>query len=163
MATVKRGLGRGLGALLGEPKTAAVEEKSAGPREIAVDEIVPNPLQPRKTFDAQAHEELRASIATFGVLVPILVRQRGERFELIAGERRWRAAAAAGLRTIPAIVREAQDRDSLELAMIENLQRENLDALEEAMGYQHLIDDFDYTQEMVAERVGRARPTVANA
>lgn len=164
MATVKRGLGRGLGALLGESKPAAVAvEEKAGAREIAVDEIVPNPNQPRKTFDAEAQAELQASIATFGVLVPILVRRRGERYELIAGERRWRAAAAAGLRAIPAIVREADDRDSLELAMIENLQRENLDPLEEAMGFQHLIDEYDFTQETVAQRLGRARPSVTNA
>jgi ParB family transcriptional regulator, chromosome partitioning protein len=158
----RRGLGRGLGALLGDPQPA-VREQTGGAIEIAVDAVVPNPHQPRTNFDADAHERLRASIATFGVLVPILVRRRGERYELIAGERRWRAAAAAGLRSIPAIVRTAEDRESLELAMIENLQREDLDALEEAMGYQHLIDDYDFTQEKVAERVGRARPSVANA
>jgi ParB family chromosome partitioning protein len=115
------------------------------------------------SFDAAAQTELQSSIEAFGVLVPIIVRKRGDRYELIAGERRWRAAAAAGLRTIPAIVREAQDLQSLEIAMIENLQRENLDPLEEAMGFQHLIDDFGFTQERVAERVGRARPSVANA
>jgi ParB family chromosome partitioning protein len=163
MATIKRGLGRGLGALLGESQPAVAVEEKAGVREIAVDEIVPNPNQPRKTFEAEAQEELRASIATFGVLVPILVRRRGERYELIAGERRWRAAAAAGLRTIPAIVREADDRNSLEIAMIENLQRENLDPLEEAMGFQHLMEEYDFTQETVAQRLGRARPSVANA
>lgn len=157
----RRGLGRGLGALLGD--AASAPERAQGASEIPVDTILPNPRQPRTTFDAAAQDELRASIATFGVLVPIIVRKRGERFELIAGERRWRAAVAAGLRSIPAIVREAEDRESLELAMVENLQREDLDALEEAMGYQHLIDDFGFTQERVAERVGRARPSVANA
>jgi ParB family chromosome partitioning protein len=157
----KRGLGRGLGALLGD--APAVLERPQGPREIPLDAIVPNPRQPRTTFDPQAQDQLRDSIATFGVLVPILVRRRGERFELIAGERRWRAAAAAGLRAIPAIVREAEDRDSLELAMVENLQRENLDPLEEAMGFQHLIDEYGFTQETVAQRLGRARPSVANA
>ena len=156
----RRGLGRGLGALLGDAKPLERAEK---PGEIPVDAILPNPHQPRTTFDAAAQAQLQSSIATFGVLVPIIVRRRGERFELIAGERRWRAAAAAGLRAIPAIVREAKDRDSLELAMIENLQREDLDPLEEAMGYQHLIDDFEFTQELVSQRVGRARPTVANA
>lgn len=164
MSAPRRGLGRGLGALLGDVKPAAAPEaQGGGPSEISVDAIVPNPQQPRTTFDAQAQAELQSSIAAFGVLVPVLVRKRGERYELIAGERRWRAAAAAGLRTIPAIVRDAQDLESLEIAMIENLQRENLDPLEEAMGFQHLIDDFDFTQERVAERVGRARPSVANA
>jgi len=158
----RRGLGRGLGALLGDSQPIA-RERPQGASEIPIDAIVPNPHQPRTTFDADALEGLRSSIASFGVLVPILVRKRGDRYELIAGERRWRAAAAAGLRTMPAIVREAEDQQSLELAMVENLQREDLDALEEAMGYQHLIDDYGYTQERVAERVGRARPSVANA
>lgn len=164
MSAPRRGLGRGLGALLGDSKAAVAETvREAGPAEIPVDAIVPNPQQPRTTFDAEKQQELERSIAGFGVLVPIIVRRRGERYELIAGERRWRAAAAAGLRTIPAIVREAQDLDSLEIAMIENLQREDLDPLEEAMGFAHLIDDFGFTQERVAERVGRARPSVANA
>lgn len=164
MAAPKRGLGRGLGALLGEPKAPpAAAQHEAGPQEIAVHAIVPNPQQPRKTFDSERQGELESSIASFGVLVPVIVRKRGERYELIAGERRWRAAAAAGLQTIPAIVRQAQDLESLEIAMVENLQREDLDPLEEAMGFQHLIDDFDFTQERVAERVGRARPSVANA
>jgi ParB family chromosome partitioning protein len=158
----KRGLGRGLGALLGDANPIS-REKPQGASEIPIDAIVPNPHQPRTTFDSDALEGLRSSIAAFGVLVPILVRKRGDRYELIAGERRWRAAAAAGLRTMPAIVRDAEDQQSLELAMVENLQREDLDALEEAMGYQHLIDDYGYTQERVAERVGRARPSVANA
>jgi ParB family transcriptional regulator, chromosome partitioning protein len=161
-AAPRRGLGRGLGALLGD-EGPVVAAGTQGPTEIPVDLIGPNPRQPRTTFDAQTQATLQASIATFGVLVPIIVRRRGERYELIAGERRWRAAAAAGLRAIPAIVREAQDVESLELAMIENLQREDLDPLEEAMGFQHLIDDYGFTQERVAERVGRARPSVANA
>ena len=158
----KRGLGRGLGALLGDAQPV-VRERPQGASEIPIDAIVPNPHQPRTTFDAEALEQLRNSIGSFGVLVPILVRKRGDRYELIAGERRWRAAAAAGLRTMPAIIRDAEDQHSLELAMVENLQREDLDALEEAMGYQHLIDDYGFTQERVAERVGRARPSVANA
>src|ERR1700734_4026780 len=133
----KRGLRRGLGALLGDANPIS-REKPQGASEIPIDAIVPNPFQPRTTFDSEALEQLKSSIKTFGVLVPILVRKRGDRYELIAGERRWRAAAAAGLRTMPAIVRDAEDQQSLELAMIENLQREDLDALEEAMGYQHL-------------------------
>ncbi|MBV8152637.1 MAG: ParB/RepB/Spo0J family partition protein [Candidatus Eremiobacteraeota bacterium] len=163
MTAPKRGLGRGLGALLGDDAPLVAAERTRGVIEIPVDLIAPSLRQPRMTFDAEAQEDLRASIGAFGVLVPILVRRRGERYELIAGERRWRAASAAGLRTIPALVREADDRESLEVALVENLQREDLDPLEEAMGYQHLIDDYGLTQEAVAERVGRSRPAVANA
>jgi ParB family transcriptional regulator, chromosome partitioning protein len=164
-----RGLGRGLGALLGEaPVAPAAPPPAAPPRDglvqIAVTAISPNPHQPRRVFAPEALEELRSSIVEFGVLVPIIVRKlAGERFELIAGERRWRASAAAGLATIPAIVREADDRESLEVAIVENLQRENLDPLEEAMGFQHLIESYDFTQERVAQRVGRTRPAVTNA
>jgi ParB family chromosome partitioning protein len=159
----KRGLGRGLGALLGDVPTSDVT--TAPPRgllQIAVSRIVPNPNQPRKTFDRAALDELRASIAEFGVLVPVIVRAAGENFELIAGERRWRAALAAELETIPGIVRQADERESLEVAIIENLQRENLDPLEEAMGFAHLMDAYGFTQERVAERLGRSRSAVAN-
>ncbi len=161
--TNKRGLGRGLGALLGDAPTTDVT--TAAPRgmlQIALSRIVPNRNQPRKTFDPVALDELRASIAEFGVLVPIIVRAAGERFELIAGERRWRAAAAAGLETISAIVRQADERESLEVAIIENLQRENLDPLEEAMGFAHLMEAYGFTQERVAQRLGRSRSAVAN-
>ena len=160
-----RGLGRGLGALLGEGGTADV--MTASPKrdlqQIPLAKISPNPHQPRKTFAAGALDELRASIAAFGVLVPVIVRERGEGYELIAGERRVRAAQAAGLETVPAIVRASGDRESLEVAIIENLQRENLDALEEAMGFQHLMEMYSFTQEQVAERVGKSRPAIANA
>jgi ParB family chromosome partitioning protein len=161
----KRGLGRGLGALLGDGGTADVT--SAPPKrdlqQIRLDQIRPNPHQPRKTFAPAALDELRASIAAFGVLVPVIVRARGDGFELIAGERRLRAAQAAGLDAIPAIVRPSDDRESLEVAIIENLQRENLDPLEEAMGFAHLVEAYDFTQEQVAERVGKSRPAIANA
>ncbi len=167
MTKRERGLGRGLGALLGDRETSDLT--SAAPRrerdlqQIPLAKIRPNPHQPRTTFEPRALDELRASIASFGVLVPIIVRERGDGFELIAGERRVRASQAAGLDTIPAIVRPADDRESLEVAIIENLQRENLDALEEAMGFQHLMEAFDFTQEQVAERVGKSRPSIANA
>ncbi len=177
----KRGLGRGLGALLGEAGTSDVTTHTttaaptggaagpgpAAPREslpqIPVGSIRANPFQPRTTFAPEGLEELRASIATFGVLVPVIVRERPDGYELIAGERRWRAAQAAGLETIPAIVRAADDRESLEVAIIENLQRENLDPLEEAMGVQHLMEAHDFTQEQVAQRLGRSRSAIANA
>jgi ParB family chromosome partitioning protein len=157
-------LGRGLGALLGSAGAPAFAPPARGLINVAVASIAPNPHQPRTTFAADALEELRASIAEFGVLVPIIVRRlAGERYELIAGERRWRAAVAAGLEAVPAIVRNADDRESLEVAIIENLQRENLDPLEEAMGFAHLMDAYDFTQEQVAQRVGRSRAAVANA
>jgi ParB family chromosome partitioning protein len=161
----KRALGSGLGALLGEGGIADLT--SPPPRrdlqQIPLASIRPNPRQPRQTFGAAALEELRASIAAFGVLVPVIVRAHGDGYELIAGERRVRAAQAAGLQTIPGIVRPSDDRESLEVAIIENLQRENLDALEEAMGFQHLMEAYAFTQEQVAERVGKSRPSIANA
>lgn len=163
----KRGLGSGLGALLGDGGTADVT--TAAPpakrdlQQIPIAHIRPNPHQPRVTFAADALDELRASIAAFGVLVPVIVRERDGGYELIAGERRLRASQAAGLQTIPAIVRPAGDREALEVAIIENLQRENLDALEEAMGFAHLMEAYDFTQEQAAERVGKSRPSIANA
>lgn len=161
----KRGLGRGLGALLGD---APVPTSPAAPavdaiRHVPVDLVRPNPHQPRKTFDPTALDELKASIVEHGVLVPILVRERGEGYELIAGERRWRACAALQKPTVPAIVRRSNDRESLEVAIIENLQRENLNPLEEAAGIAQLIDAHDFTQDQVAQRLGKSRPAVTNA
>jgi ParB family chromosome partitioning protein len=164
MASPKR-LGRGLDVLLGAAPTTDLTTPPAarGLQGIALSRIVPNPNQPRTYFDPTALEELRSSIEEFGVLVPIIVRAAGDGYELIAGERRWRAAQMAKLETIPAIVRRADDRESLEVAIIENLQRENLDPLEEAMGFAHLIDRYNFTQDQVAQRVGRSRPAIANA
>jgi ParB family chromosome partitioning protein len=167
----KRGLGRGLGALLGDAPvpTAPNAPAAAAPaaqeamREIPLARIKPNPFQPRQSFDPGAMDELKASIAEYGVLVPVIVRKRGDGFELIAGERRWRASAALQRTTIPAIVRESDDRDSLEVAIIENLQRENLNPLEEAAGFASLMDEYGFTQEDVAQRLGKSRPAVANA
>jgi ParB family chromosome partitioning protein len=162
MSAPKRGLGRGLDALLGQSRAANGSLSS-----IRVDAIRPNPRQPRQTFDPQGLAELERSIRELGVLVPVLVRPLqspgAPLYELIAGERRWRASAAAGLESIPAIVREADDRTSLEVAVVENLQRQDLDPLEEAMGFAHLIEEYDFTQERLAERIGKSRPAVANA
>ncbi len=161
MSAPKRGLGRGLGALLGDtavPTSAAQETLY----EIPIDRITPNPFQPRKRFDAATLEELKNSIAAYGVLVPIIVRRRGEGYELIAGERRWRACALLRKHTIPAIVRGSDDRETLEVAIIENLQRENLNPIEEAAGFQHLIDEFGFTQDELSARLAKSRPTVAN-
>jgi ParB family chromosome partitioning protein len=156
----KRGLGRGLNALLGEEKPRVAGAALA----IPIGAITPNPSQPRSYFAPEALADLAASIKELGVVVPIIVRTLAPgKYELIAGERRWRAAAAAGLAEIPAIVREADARESLEVAIVENLQRENLDPLEEAMGFQHLMEAYAFTQERVAERMGKSRPAVANA
>ena len=154
------GLGRGLGSLI--PSEAQQVE---GPlRDIPVGDIVPNTFQPRSTFDEEALVALTNSIRELGVLQPILVRatENGQ-FELIAGERRWRSAKRAGLDRIPAIVREVDDETSLAHAIVENVQRAELNAIEEAAAFQQLIDDFDLTQEDVATRVGRSRPAIANA
>jgi len=158
-----RGLGRGLDALLGGAPLPVTPSHGAGLREIPVDRVSPNPAQPRKVFDDVALDELKASIEAHGVLVPIIVRPRGDRFVLVAGERRWRACAALQRATIPAIVREESDRESLEMAIVENLQREDLNALEEAAGFAQLVEEYDLTQEEVARRVGKSRPAVANA
>ncbi len=158
----KRGLGRGLGALLGDAPVPTAPAAREAMRELPIASIMPNPRQPRTTFDRASLEELQASIAVYGVLVPIIVRKRGERYELVAGERRWRACAGLRKETIPAIVRESDDRDSLEVAIIENLQRENLNPLEEAAGFSHLIDEYGLTQEDVAQRLGKSRPVIAN-
>jgi ParB family chromosome partitioning protein len=163
MSAPKRGLGRGLGALLGEAPRSGDERGDM--RAIPVDAIRPNPQQPRKNFDEAALAELAESIKELGVLVPIIVRASAVagQYELIAGERRWRASALALRPTIPAIVKAADDRASLEIAIVENLQRSDLDPLEEAMGFAHLVEDYGFTQEQVATRIGKGRPTVANA
>jgi ParB family chromosome partitioning protein len=156
----KRCLGRGLDTLLGQRREAA-----SGLASLPIAGIRPNPQQPRLTFDPAGLAELERSIRELGVLVPIIVRPLpgDEQYELIAGERRWRAAAAAGLATIPALVRTADDRSSLELAVVENLQRQDLDPLEEAMGFAHLLEQYEYTQDALAERLGKSRSAVANA
>ena len=159
---VKRGLGKGLGALLPEGPGPAVAAPGRV-NEIPVSAIRPNPRQPRTSFAPEALADLTSSVAEFGVLVPILVRRSGTGYELIAGERRWRAAMAARIATIPAVVRDASDTESLEVAIIENLQRENLNALEEAAGFAQLLEEHEYTHERLAERLGRSRPVITNA
>ncbi len=158
----RSGLGRGLGALI--PSEAAATD--AGPlrlTEIPVSGIATNPHQPRRTFDEEALAALTASVRELGVLQPILVRPLGDdRFELVAGERRWRAAKRAGLPSVPAIVREVDDTTSLEHALVENIHRQDLNALEEAAAYQQLIEDFHLTHDQVAARVGKSRAAVSN-
>jgi len=151
------GLGRGLASLI--PTTPSGVSVA---REVPLSSISPNPDQPRRTFDPEELQALADSIAAHGVLQPVVVVEEGEGFVLIAGERRLRASAELGLESIPAVVRTANEQERLELALVENIQRADLNALEEARAYRHLIDDFGLTQERVAERVGRSRPAVAN-
>jgi len=152
-------LGRGLGALLSAEGTATATEDA---NEIPIDLIDPSTLQPRMVFDEGKLGELARSISANGVVQPLLVRRKGARFELIAGERRWRAAQMAGLTRIPAVLRNVADDRVLELALIENIQREDLNPIEEARAYRKLIDTLGLTQETVAERVGRDRSYVTN-
>jgi ParB family chromosome partitioning protein len=172
MAT-KHGLGRGLGALLqDEPKAAAAApaaaasaaaERAAGVQKVPIDQVHPSPLQPRRRFAPEALAELVASVRERGVLQPLLVRKAAGGYELIAGERRWRASKEAGIAEVPIVVLEASDTEALELALVENLQREDLNVIEEAEGYRVLADRFGLTQEQIAQRVGKARASVANA
>ncbi len=165
MTSGNRGLGRGLDALLGgvredEKKTSDASEV----RMISIDAITPNPHQPRREFSKDALNDLCASIKTRGVLQPVLIRPLdGNQFELVAGERRLRASKLAGLTEIPTLVREMTDQESLAIALIENLQREDLNAVEEALGYQQLQKQFGLSQEELARQVGKSRSAVANA
>lgn len=163
MSTPKKGLGRGLSALIpaAEPKAEPRGESST--LEVAVDRITPSRFQPRRTFDEGKIEELAASIRNQGIIQPLVVRPKGDNFELIAGERRWRAALKAGLTRVPVVVRNADDHEALQLALVENLQREDLNPIEEANGYKRLQEEFQWSQEEMAERVGKSRPAIANS
>lgn len=153
------GLGRGLGALIPSDVT---DDAEATFQTVAISSIHANKYQPREYFDEATLDSLTNSVRELGVLQPLLVRKDGEGYELIAGERRWRAAKRAGLQDVPVIVREADDMASLEQALVENLHRQDLNALEEAAAYQQLADDFDLTQAKIAKRVGKSRSAVAN-
>jgi len=170
----KGGLGKGLSALIPDSNSAPAVDSGlegaggspAGEAFLAtvlVADVFPSQFQPRRVFDDERMAELTESVRELGVLQPVLVRQINEGYELVAGERRWRAAKRAGLTTIPALVRQAEDRDSLEQAIVENLHRDDLNPLEEAAAYHRLVDEFGLTQHQVAVRVGRSRPVVANS
>ena len=181
MAKVQHGLGRGLSALLGDDAadlreirkpvgyinkevvgTTPEKDVTADVLRIPVDLIEPNPFQPRMSFDEEALQELADSIRTFGLIQPITVRRKGGKYQIISGERRYRACTKAGMDMIPAYIRDANDQGMLEMAIVENIQRENLDPIEVAMSYQRLMEECRLTQEQMADRVGKKRASVAN-
>ena len=155
----RKALGRGLGALLSSDRTL---DLGAEPSEVDLNLIVPGPMQPRTNFDEAALESLAESIKTHGIVQPLLVRRQGEGFELIAGERRWRAAKLAGLTRVPVLVKDIADQNLLEIALIENIQREDLNPIEDAQAYKRLIENVGLTQEALATRIGRDRSYITN-
>jgi len=158
MATKRMALGKGLGALL--PEFGQTESKALLYR--GIEEIIPNPSQPRKHFDESKLQELAESIREKGILEPLLVRRTDQGYELIVGERRWRAAQKAGLKEVPIVVKEVEGREALEISLIENLQREDLNPIEEAEAFKHLIDEFGISQEDLSKRIGKDRTTITN-
>ena len=161
----KGGLGKGLGAIFGENTSPAVEkaqEPASAAQELLIKNIAANPYQPRCNFDEEKLQELAASIKEFGVLQPVVVRKKGRSYELVAGERRLRAAGLAGLTKVPAIVKDYDDAKMMEIALIENIQRHDLNPIEEAQGLRRLMQEFKLTQEQTAEKVGRSRSAVTN-
>ena len=160
ISTQKKGLGRGLSALIPaapEPRLESVQ------LEIGVERITPSPFQPRRSFDEAKIEELASSIRSQRIVQPLVVRPKDDQFELIAGERRWRAAMKAGLSRVPVVIREASDQEALQLALVENLQREDLNPIEAANGYRRLQEEFHWSQEEMAEKVGKSRPAITNS
>ena len=157
------GLGRGLGALLDDPNLDFTQQKG-GVTTVPLHRVEPNPLQPRKEFEPEAMQALADSIAEHGLIQPLTVREaENGYYQIVAGERRWRAARLAGLEEVPVLVIEADDRKVMELALVENLQREDLNPMEEAQGYKTLMDEYGLTQNETAQRVGKSRPAVANS
>ena len=159
--TARQALGKGLGALIPEKGIPEGEGKKAL-QQCGIEEVQPNPFQPRKAFSDEQLQELVDSIREKGILQPLLVRRKSDGYELIAGERRWRAAQRAGLREIPILVRDVSDSEMLELSLIENIQRENLNPIEEAEAYKRLMEQFHLTQEEISKKVGKDRTTIAN-
>ena len=158
----QKGLGRGLDALFGSDKIEVKSKPMAEMTEIKLSEIIPNPTQPRTEFDEESLEELAESIRQLGLIQPITVKRDGEKYIIISGERRWRASQKAGLETIPAYIREVDDTTLHAMALVENIQREDLNAIEISLGMQRLVDECGLTQEALAERLGKKRSTVAN-
>ncbi len=158
MATKRMALGKGLGALL--PEFGQAESKALLYR--GIEEIIPNPSQPRRHFDESKLQELAESIREKGILEPLIVRRTDRGYELIVGERRWRAAQKAGLKEVPVIVKELEEREAFEISLIENLQREDLNPIEEAEAFKHLIEEFNISQEDLSKRIGKDRTTISN-
>ena len=161
----KKRLGRGLGSLIGnldEVASPQIDEKANGMVELDIDRIQRGKFQPRQVFEPESLQELADSIRAQGIVQPIVVRPEGKHFELVAGERRWRAAQLAGLQKVPAVIRELDSKSAAAIALIENIQREDLNPLEEAQAYLRLIEEFDLTHQQVADSVGRSRATVSN-
>lgn len=156
-------LGKGLRALIPEAIEAGETSEASELQEIQLKLIQANPFQPRQHFDQEKLEELASSIKEFGLLEPVILRKQGEVYQIVAGERRVRAAELAGLKVVPALIRDYEDLEMMQVALVENLQRENLNPIEEAEGYQRLMDEFGFTQAQVAEAVGKKRPSVANS
>lgn len=155
---IKKGLGKGLGALI-----AADENDAGGVRELKINEIEPNTNQPRKSFDDEKLQQLADSIKKHGIVQPIIVKKENDTYRIVAGERRWRAARLAGLSTVPVIIKELSNRQVMEVALIENLQREDLNPVEEAEAYERLMKEYDMTQEEISNTVGKSRPAIANS
>lgn len=170
MRDKKRPLGRGLGAILGKEVKEVQTASDAGAKnlvgnivELPIEDVFPNPKQPRTNFDEKALQELSESIKALGIIQPITVRKEGAKFLIISGERRYRASKLAGLKTIPAYVRLVNDQELLEMALVENIQRQDLDAIEVALTYQRLLEEIGLTQEALSSRVGKERSTITNA
>ena len=158
----QKGLGRGLDAIFGTEKVAVKTTPMTQMTEIAISQIIPNPTQPRTQFDEEALKELSDSIKQLGIIQPITVKKQDEKYIIISGERRWRASQLAGLTTLPAYIREVDDENLHAMALVENIQRQDLNAIEIALGMQRLIDECNLTQEAMAEKVGKKRSTVSN-
>ena len=164
MPMQKKGLGRGLSALIPNVAEAKGEPPlDSSPKQVAVDRITTSPFQPRRSFDEAKIDELASSIRNQGIIQPLIVRPKNDGFELIAGERRWRAAMRAGLSHVPVVIRDASDHEAMQIALVENLQREDLNSIEEANGYRRLQEEFHWSQEEMAEKVGKSRPAIANS
>jgi ParB family chromosome partitioning protein len=159
MAAKRSALGKGLGALIPEVETVQTND---GVVEVDINDIEPNEEQPRKKFDDEKMQELAESIKEHGVVQPVIVKKQGDTYKLIAGERRWRAARIAGLKKIPVITRDFTEKEIMEISLIENIQREDLNPMEEALAYKKLLDEFKLTQEEISQRIGKSRPAVAN-
>lgn len=165
----KKALGKGLGALIkgatsdSQPDARVELQPGEAVMQVTLDQIIPSPLQPRKQFSEESLDELKQSISELGIIQPLIVRKVGDQMELIAGERRWRASQLLGLDTVPAIERPSTDQEVLEMALIENLQRQDLNAIEEAAGYVRLAKEFGLKQDIIAKRVGKSRASVANS